>query len=46
MTLEEGDRIKDTRTGRIYALDNFTTVPRTIAGMSSLTLDLRDTASA
>lgn len=46
VVLEEGDRVKDTRTGRIYAFSEDTAVPRSLAGMSSLTLDLKDTASA
>lgn len=45
LVLEEGDRIKDTRTGRVYALNETVAVPRSLAGMSSLTLDLRDNAS-
>lgn len=46
VVLEEGDRVKDTRTGRIYAFAESTTVARSLAGQSSLTLDLKDTASA
>ena len=45
MTLLEGDRIKDNTTGRVYALSEQTTVPRSLAGMSSLTLDLKYTAN-
>ena len=41
MTLEEGDRLRDNRTGSIYAIDEFVHVPRSIAGQASLTLDLR-----
>lgn len=46
LVLLEGDRIKDNNTGRIYALDEHVAVPRNLAGMSSLTLDLKATASA
>lgn len=46
VTLLEGDRIKDKGTGRVYALAETVTVPRSLAGMSSLTLDLKATASA
>lgn len=45
VVLEDGDRIKDGLTGRVYALNETVTVPRNLAGMSSLTLDLRDTAA-
>lgn len=43
ITVLEGDRIKDLKTSRIYAIDEKVTVPRSLAGQSSLTLDLRDT---
>jgi hypothetical protein len=46
VALLEGDRIKDKVTGRIYALSEKTAVPRALSGQSSLTLDLKDTASA
>lgn len=45
VVLEDDDRIKDTRTGRVYALNESTHTPRSLAGMSSLTLDLRDLAA-
>lgn len=45
VVLEDGDRIKDRRTARVYAINETVTVPRSLAGMSSLTLDLRDTAA-
>lgn len=45
VALLEGDRIKDNVTGRIYALSEKTAVPRALSGQSSLTLDLKDTAS-
>lgn len=45
VVLEDDDRIKDTRTGRVYALKSTLYTPRSLAGMSSLTLDLRDTAA-
>lgn len=45
MTLLDGDRIRDNNTGRVYALAEQTTVPHSLAGMSSLTLDLKDTTN-
>lgn len=45
VALEDDDRIKDLGTGRIYSLTESTHTPRSLAGMSSLTLDLKDTAS-
>lgn len=45
VALWDGDRIKDNVTGRIYAIDESVHIPRSLAGMSSLTLDLRDTAA-
>lgn len=45
VALEDGDRVKDITTGRIYALNESVYVPRDPAGMTSLTLDLRDTAA-
>jgi len=45
VSLLEGDRIKDLRTGRVYAIDESVEIPRSLAGMSSFTLDLRDTAA-
>lgn len=45
VVLVEGDRVKDLGTGRIYALAETVTVPRSLAGQSSLTLDLTATAS-
>lgn len=44
--LVEGDRVRDNVTGRIYAFNEAKTVPRALSGQSSLTLDLRATASA
>lgn len=41
----EGDRVRDNRTGRIYAFTEGVSVPRSLAGQSSLTLDLKDTAA-
>jgi len=46
VALAEGDRLKDLRTGIIYAIEEHVAVPRSLAGQSSLTLDLRATASA
>lgn len=39
----EGDRIKDLRTGAIYAVDSTRTTPRSISGRSSVTMKLRRT---
>lgn len=44
--LEEGDRIRDNRTGIIYAVNEKTEVPRSLAGAAHLTLDLKATATA
>jgi hypothetical protein len=44
--LQDGDRIRDNVSGRIYALSEHTDVARDLSGASSLTLDLKDTASA
>lgn len=41
----EGDRIKDLRDGKIYALDNFRRTPRGLSGRSSVTMNLRRTDS-
>lgn len=42
----EGDRLRDNRTGTIYAIDEHVAVPRSLAGQSSLTLDLRKLGEA
>jgi len=39
--VRKGDRIKDNRGGQLYAIDEITPTARTIAGGSSLVLDLR-----
>lgn len=39
--LEDGDRIKDNRTGLIYIIDEGEPTRRSISGRSSLSLDLR-----
>jgi hypothetical protein len=39
--LEDGDVIRDNRTGKLYAIDEKTDTPRGIAGAASLTLTLR-----
>ena len=41
--VDEGDRIKDLRDGRIYAVDNVRRTPRSISGRSSVTMRLRRT---
>ena len=41
--VDEGDRIKDLRDGRIYAVDNARRTPRSISGRSSVTMRLRRT---
>lgn len=40
LPVQDGDRIRDNRTGTIYPIGEFTLVPRSVAGQSSLTLDL------
>lgn len=46
VTILEGDRVKDWSTGRIYALSEKVTVARSLAGQSSITLDLQDVTSS
>lgn len=41
--VDEGDRLKDLRDGRIYAVDNVRRTPRGISGRSSVTMKLRRT---
>lgn len=41
VVVTRGDRIKDNRNGRLYAVDEFTLTSRTIGGSSALVLDLR-----
>jgi len=41
--VDEGDRIKDLRDGRIYAVDNVRRTPRGLSGRSSVTMRLRRT---
>ena len=41
--VDEGDRLKDLRDGRIYAVDNVRRTPRSISGRSSVTMRLRRT---
>lgn len=41
--VDEGDRIKDLRDGRIYAVDNVRRTPRGLSGRSSVTMKLRRT---
>lgn len=43
VVLEPGDRIRDNRTGIVYALDDETRTPRSISGRASVTLNLRRT---
>lgn len=43
--VNEGDRIKDLRDGKIYALDNFRRTARGLSGRSSVTMRLRRTDS-
>jgi hypothetical protein len=40
LPVQDGDRIRDNRTGIIYPIGEYTLVPRNLAGQSSLTLDL------
>lgn len=46
VVLAEGDRIKDNNTGEIFAITEKVTVPRSLAGQSSLTLKLTKTGEA
>ena len=41
--VDEGDRLKDLRDGRIYAVDNVRRTPRGMSGRSSVTMKLRRT---
>lgn len=43
LVILDGDRLKDLTTGDIYAIDEITRTPRTIAGGAGLLLDLRNT---
>lgn len=43
--IDEGDRIKDLRDGKIYAVDNFRRQARGLSGRSSVTIRLRRTDS-
>lgn len=42
----EGDRLRDNRTGVIYIIREHVAVPRSLAGLASLTLDLKRTGEA
>lgn len=42
--VDEGDRIRDLRDGVVYAVIEFVSTPRSIAGRSSVTMNLRRTA--
>lgn len=44
MVVQDGDRVRDNRTGTIYAVNESVAVARTLSGQSSLTLDLRKLA--
>lgn len=39
----DGDRLRDNRTGTVYAIDDGTVVPRGLGGTSSRSLELRQT---
>lgn len=41
LDIREGDRLRDKRTGIIYLISDKSVVPRSLAGMSSTTLELR-----
>lgn len=41
VVLEEGDRIRDNRTGTIYTIEESEGQPRSISGRASLSLDLK-----
>ncbi len=42
--VDEGDRIRDNRDGKIYAVDSIRSEPRSLSGRSSVSLKLRRTA--
>jgi len=42
--VDEGDRIRDLRDGKIYAVDNFRAAARGLSGRSSVTMNLRRTS--
>lgn len=46
LPVAEGDRLRDNRTGIIYAIVEQVVVPRSLAGQSSRTLDLKRTGEA
>lgn len=43
---EEGDRLRDNRTGIVYSISEHVRVPRSLAGQASLTLDCTRTGEA
>ena len=45
IVVEDGDRLRDNRTGEIYIIDEDERQPRSISGRSSVTLILRRTGS-
>ena len=42
LVILDGDRLKDLFTGELYAIDEITYTPRTLAGGAALLLDLRN----
>lgn len=42
--VNEGDRIKDLRDGKLYIVDEFESTPRGLSGRSSVTMKLRRTS--
>lgn len=42
LVIQDGDRLKDLFTGKLYAIDEITYTPRTLAGGAALLLDLRN----
>lgn len=45
LDIQDGDRLKDLRTGIVYAIGDKSTVPRSLGGFSSTTLELRQTSA-
>lgn len=45
LPVQDGDRLRDLRTGVIYTFDDSTAIPRGIGGLSSRTLEVRQTSA-
>lgn len=44
VALRPGDRIRDARDGKVYAIDEFTRTPRGLSGQSTVTFEARATS--